>query len=422
MAVAAPESGDLANPAFPPFLGGPTARVEAYAELARRGPLHRIPLRSGGHGWLVTGHGVVRQVLTDPRFERAPTPFRQVAERICPQLAPALFSSMLHADGDAHARLRRLVSAAFTRPRMAALQPRVSEIAAALLSELAATASGDVVDLIDAYAYPLPMNVICELIGLAPADRPEFRRLAGCVAAGAFTDEGEVAEVLGALVNILRRLVDARRSEPTADLTSALVAARDGEELLSEDELTSMLWLLVSGGHLTTTDLIANGVHALLMHPSQRALLRHRPGLWGVAVEEILRSAGPLQNAFPLRAREDVALGAHLIRAADIVLPCLMAANQDAAQHPRPERFDVARTPNPHLAFGHGIHHCLGAQLARMEGRTALRALMERFPDLELAIEPEELAVRPNELFHGLTALPVRLSQPPAPAQAQRVS
>lgn len=404
---AAPGSGA----GFAPFLAGTTARVQAYAELAREGPVHRIPLLADGYGWLVTGHRAVREVLTDPRFERAPAPFRQMAERICPELAPVLYSSMLHAGGDAHARLRGLVSAAFTRPRMEALEPRIAEIADALLADLAAVPPGAVIDLIESYAHPLPMTVICDLIGLPLVDRPEFARLSAVVASGALAQESEVAGALTGLVGILRCLVALRRAEPTTDLTTALAQARDGADLLSEDELTSMLWLLVSAGHLTTTDLIANGAHALMTHPEQREMLRQDPGRWPGAVEEMLRFAGPLQNAFALRARTDVDLGGHRIHAGEIMVPSLMSANHDAAQHHCPEPFDLARMPSPHLAFGHGIHHCLGAPLARIEGRVAMRELFECFPNLELAVDPAEIAARPGDIFHGLVTLPVRLGE-----------
>jgi cytochrome P450 len=208
---------------------------------------------------------------------------------------------------------------------------------------------------------------------------------------------------------LLRELVAAKRADPTDDLLSSLVAVRDGADQLSEAELTSMAWLLLVAGHETTVNLIGNGVLALLTHPEQLALLRAQPDRLGAAIEELLRFNGPLQIATPRRTTEPVDLGGITIPAGQIVMPALLAANRDPACTAEPDTLDITRTDTPHLAFGHGIHHCLGAPLARMEGRIALGSLLARFPRLRLAVPPEDLTWRPGVLQHGLDALPVIL-------------
>lgn len=211
------------------------------------------------------------------------------------------------------------------------------------------------------------------------------------------------------MVSFLRELVAAKRANPTDDLPSSLVALRDGADQLSEDELTSMAWLLLIAGHETTVNLIGNGVHALLTHPEQLALLRAQPDRVGAVIEELLRFTGPVQVATPRRTTEPVDIGGITISAGQIVIPALLAANRDPACTAQPDTLDITRTDNPHLAFGHGIHHCLGAPLARLEARIALGSLLTRFPQLRLAVPPEHLTWRPGVIMHGLEALPVVL-------------
>ncbi len=389
---------------------GAGARLAAYAELARRGPVVRIALPNGMSAWLVTGHAEARQALNDPRLAKSGAALSVVAERVRPHLLPAVASHMLRVDGTDHARLRRLVGGAFTRGSMEALAPRIRDIAAVLLDGLGDAASPDgVVDLLPTYAYPLPMTVICELLGVAEEHRDTFRALAETVMAGAYVSDEVVGPALDNLVDLLRTLVATKRATPSEDLISALIAVRDADDRLSEDELTSMIWLLVVAGHETTTNLLGNGVAVLFAHPDQLSRLRAEPALMDNAIEELLRFASPLQATFPVVASEPFDLGGTTLAAGDIVVPALLQANRDPAHTADPERLDLGRAPNTHLAFGHGIHHCLGAPLARLEGRIALAALLERFPDMTLAVDPAELTYRPNFLFHGLTALPVRL-------------
>lgn len=391
----------------------PDERARAYAALAEQGPVHEVPMPGFGNVWLVTDHAGVREALTDERIGRAPSPVRARTQRLCPDLLPALYSSMLHAAGDEHTRLRKLVAAAFTRRRVELLAPSIRDLTDRLLDGLAAREPGAVVDLLETFAVQLPIDVICELLGMPDHDRKEFKRLNdvfGGSMLSAASDAEFVAAVAG-LVGLLRGLVSARRAAPAEDLTSALLAAREDGDSLSEDELTSMLWLLTTAGYVTTVNLIGSAVWLLLTHPYELARARRDPATLGGVIEETLRLEGPAQTALPMRAETDVDIAGTRIPGGAIVLPALMAANRCPVRHNSPDVFDPAREPNAHLAFGHGIHHCLGAPLARLEGRIALERLLDRFPRIELALAPEELTLLPGTFLHGLTALPVRLGE-----------
>jgi cytochrome P450 len=311
---------------------------------------------------------------------------------------------MLRFDGADHARLRRLVGAAFTRRRIENLAPRIQRIADDLLD---AVESSDEFDLMPAYAVPLPLTVICELLGVPQDAWANFRAWTNVVIGGAFADPVEFAAAVADSVAYLRELLDQRRRHPTDDLLSALVASHDDGDRLTEDELTSMVWILVAAGHETTVNLITSGVHALLTHPDQLARLRAHPELIDSAVEELLRFESPLQIGIPLLATEPLEIGGIRVEAGEVVLAGLLAANRDAAHTDEPDTLDIGRAHNQHLAFGHGAHHCLGAPLARLEARIALRTLLTRFPDLRLARDADELSWRENVLIHGLAGLPV---------------
>lgn len=388
----------------------PGQRHAVYRELARGGPVDRITMPTGQPAWLVTGYAEARAALTDPRLVKGVSPATARARELVPELAPAMTTHMLRFDGADHTRLRRLVGAAFTRRRIENLAPRIQQIADELLD---AVAPADEFDLIPAYSAPLPLIVICELLGVPEEARANFRAWTSVVIGGAFADPDEFAAAVVDSVAYLRELLDQRRRHPTDDLLSALVAARDdggdgdGGDRLTEDELTSMVWILVAAGHETTVNLITSGVHALLTHPDQLARLRAHPELIDGCVEELLRYDSPLQVAIPLEASEPLEIGGTRIAAGDVVLPGLLAANRDPAHTGEPDSLDIGREHNQHLAFGHGAHHCLGAPLARLEARIALRTLLARFPGLRLAGDPEELSWRENVLIHGLAALPL---------------
>jgi cytochrome P450 len=315
---------------------------------------------------------------------------------------------MLNCDGMAHDRLRGLVGAAFTRRRIENLIPRIEQITRDLLEGLDTTA---VTDLIAGFAYPLPMTVICEMIGVPEQDRDEFRHGYIVTSKGPpFVSDDDYIAATEAVVGLIRRLVAARRAHPSNDLLSQLITLRQDRDQLSDDELTSMINLLVLAGHETTVNLIANGIHALLTHPDQLARLRGKPHLIAPAVEELLRFESPVHLALPLTAAEPLDINGVEIAAGQIVIAALLAANRDPARIPQPDRLDIARAHNPHMAFGHGIHHCLGAPLARLEGRIALTSLLDRYPRLRLAVAPERLTYQPSFVFHALATLPVMLT------------
>jgi cytochrome P450 len=269
--------------------------------------------------------------------------------------------------------------------------------------------AGGQVDLVDSYSYPLPITVISELLGIPTIRRDDFRRWSSILVNAAVHPADVYIEAALRMLEFIRDLIEDKRVAPSGDLLSDLIAVRDGGDRLSPDELTSMVYLLLAAGHETTVSLITNGVHALLRHPDQLALLRAEPERLPAAVEELLRYDGPLQAAIPYVARAPISIGGSTIRAGEVIVFALLAANRDNQKLGNPEELDITRADNAHVAFGHGIHHCLGAPLARLEGRIALGLLFERFPDLALA-EPDKDPTRSQGLLmNAITALPVRL-------------
>ncbi|MGH3887334.1 MAG: cytochrome P450 family protein [Pseudonocardiaceae bacterium] len=382
-------------------------RHGTYAEFAATGPVHRIVLPTGEPAWLITGYDEARQALHDPRLVKSEATMVAIGRDLLPpEVFEAMSRHMLNSNPPDHTRLRRLVTAAFTRRRVEQLGPRIQQITDELLDAMAAAKE---IDLIDAFAYPLPLTVICELLGVPTERRTEFREWSPFVVTGVLAGPDTYVAAITAMVSYLRKLIDTKRAAPANDLLSALVAVRDGEDRLSEDELISMVVLLLVAGHETTVNLIGNGMLALLTHPEQLALLRAQPDRLPAAVEELLRFDGPLQVATARWTAEPVEIGGVTIPAGEIVLPGLLAANRDLACTAVPDALDITRIDNPHLAFGHGIHHCLGAPLARLEGRIALGSLLTRFPRLRLAVPAEQLTWRPGVLMNGLTALPVTM-------------
>lgn len=395
-----------------PFLAtAPGARVAAYAALASAGPVIRIPSPGGGEAWLVSGYAEARAVLNDPRLVKAPPPGVTPMRRERLARARWISSHMLVRDGAEHERLRRLVMAAFTRRRVEALAPSMQAITDALLDEvLVAGKDGSTVDLLAQFAFPLPMTVICELMGVPGHLRDAIKVGMEPTFRGMGMADEEWAEKFELLERSLTELVASKRREPGDDLISALIEVRDGGDMLSEDELLSMAFILIAAGHETTVHLIANGVEALLTHRSQWDLLRAEPERVPAAVEELLRWCGPVQVTFPLIAAEPVEVGGAAIGAGELVIVALMPANRDPGQVEDPDVLDVTREPRPHLGFGHGIHHCLGVALARLEARIAFEILLRRCPDLRLAVAPDQLTWAPSFIFHGLDTLPVHVT------------
>jgi cytochrome P450 len=351
--------------------------------------------------WTLVRYADVVGSLTDARFSAE----RSTGER-------RAVRSMLTSDPPDHTRLRALVQKAFTPRMVEQLRPRIIAIVGELLDRLAArSAAAGLVDLIGDLAYPLPVVVIAELLGVPAEDRMKFHAWSSVVAASLdpLVSESVANQVVDArevLHTYLRGIIGLRRREPRADLISALVAVEEQGDALSEPELVNMCTLLLIAGHETTVNLIGNGMLALLRHPDELLQLRAEPSLLSSAIEELLRFDSPVQLTARI-ATEPLEIDGRRIEAGQWILPLLGAANHDPAQFPDPEKLDLTRTPNNHLAFGRGIHFCLGAPLARLEGQIAIGALVRRFPNLELAGEP----IRRNQItLRGLSSLPVAIS------------
>lgn len=386
-----------------------------FARLRESRPVAPVRMPGYGRAWIITRYADVRTVLTDPRLAKDVHRWPG-GGRSRPSEATGVYAHMLHADPPDHTRLRRLVQKVFT-PRRAALRPRAEEIAAGLLEEMAA-ARGDVIDLLGAYARPLPIAVLCELLGIPVADRAW---IAATVAA--YDERAEHQRVERELAAYFTQLIAARRAGPGDDLVSALVVARDNAgadgaaDGLTGNELLSTVFLLVMAGFDTTVNLIASGTLALLSHPGEMARLREDPSLLPAAVGELLRFTSPVNHANDRFTTEDVPIGDVVIPGGEWVLPAISSANRDPAQFSDPDRLDLGRDTSGHVAFGHGVHYCLGAPLARMEAEVAIGALLARFPGLSLAVPPKALRWRRVSLMNGLESLPVRLARPDSGTQ-----
>jgi cytochrome P450 len=381
-----------------------------FTRMREEQPVTPVTLPGGGRVWLVTRYGDVRAALADPRLHKDWASKLSPPDWVPDEVTGYLSMHLLNADPPDHTRLRKLVARAFTARRVAGLRPRVETITAELLDAMQARAAGgaDVVDLIEAFAFPLPVTVICELLGVPAGDRDQFRQWSNAIVASD-GNPGDFYAAGTAMFHYFTELVAAKRATPADDLISALTEARDSDDALDERELIAMLFLLLVAGHETTTNLIASGTLALLTNPGELARLRADPSLLPGAVEELLRYANPLNHATDRFTLEPVEIGGVTIPARQWVLCVTSAANRDPDRFPEPDRLDIGRDAGGHVAFGHGIHYCIGAPLARLEGEIAFSALLSRFPALALAADPQTLRWRPSSLIHGLEALPVRL-------------
>ncbi|SHH78639.1 cytochrome P450 family protein [Streptomyces sp. 3214.6] len=370
-----------------------------YARLRERGPVHRVRPPGAGEDyttWLVVGYEEARAALADPRLSKDSSRLGGFDDQL---IGPYL----LTADPPRHTRLRALVARAFTMRRVEELRPRVQQITDELLDAMLPHGRAD---LVESLAFPLPITVICELLGVPELDRTEFRKLSTQVVAP--TDADSEYDALVRLAEYLTELIEDKRSAgPGGDLLSDLIrtTAQDGDRL-SPGELRGMAFILLIAGHETTVNLITNAVHALLTHPDQLAALRADMTLLDGAVEEALRYEGPVENATFRYAVQPLEIGATPIAQGEHVMIGLTAADRDGARFPDPDRFDIRREPRGHLAFGHGIHYCLGAPLARLEARTAIGTLLDRAPALALDGPPGDWL--PGLLIRGVRSLPVR--------------
>ncbi|MFE9810378.1 cytochrome P450 [Streptomyces sp. NPDC005227] len=372
-----------------------------YAELRTLGPVHRVrlpPPDAHHETWLVVGYEEARAALADARLAKD-------AEKIgITFLDEELIGKyLLVADPPQHTRLRSLIAREFTPRRVAALAPRIQEITDDLLDAMLPHGRAD---LVESLAYPLPLTVICELLGVPGPDRATFRALSTeAVAPTSAESEYDAFVRLAAYLGDL--IEDKRSAGPADDLLSGLIrtTAEDGDRL-SPEELRGMAFVLLVAGHETTVNLIAGAVHALLTHPDQLAALRADTTLLDATIEETLRYEGPVENATFRYATQPLDIGGTAIASGDAVMVGLTAADRDGTRYPAPDRFDIRREARGHLAFGHGIHYCLGAPLARLEARVALGSLLERCPDLALDGPPSGWL--PGMLMRGARRVPVR--------------
>ena len=372
-----------------------------HARLRARRPVTPVVLPGGMGTWLITGYAEARAALADPRLSKHMPGWHPEPDSIF----AALDLHMLNSDPPDHERLRKLVNKAFTARRVQRLRPRISAITAGLLEDMSTRTEAD---LLASFAFPLPITVICELLGIPAGDRDDFRTWSATIVANTAAPEVFQAHAT-AMIRYFTALLADKRREPADDLLSALIVARDEGDSLSEHELVSMAFLLLVAGHETTVNLIASGVLALLLNPAELARLRAEPALIGGAVEELLRYVNPVNHTTFRCAAEPVEIGGVRISRGDPVLVALSGANRDPARFGDPDRLDLGRDSAGHLAFGHGIHYCLGAPLARLEAEIAVSALLARFGSISLAVPAESLRWRPSTLIHGLEALPVRL-------------
>lgn len=393
---------------------GPDFAADPYpyfAELRESGPVHEVRTPHGERLWLIVGHREARAALADPRLAKSPATVggTMLEERV---IGPHL----LLVDPPDHTRLRRLVAREFTARRVAGLRERIQRVTDELIDAMLPAGHGD---LVEALSYPLPITVICELLGVPAADRAVFRAWSTEIVAPA--EPGAEYPAVHELGSYFDELIEDKRcAGPSDDLISALLRTRaeDGDRL-SAPELRALAYLLLIAGHETTVNLITNGIRALLSHPDQLAALRDDFGLLDGAIEEMLRYEGPVLTGTVRFTTEPVTFGGTVVPACEAVLVGLGAAGRDPARYPEPDRFDIRRTATAtatgakgrnhgHLAFGHGIHHCLGAPLARLEARIAVRTLLERCPGLTLDPDTGPLDWLPGMLIRGVRGLPVR--------------
>ncbi|HEX4528765.1 MAG TPA: cytochrome P450 [Acidimicrobiia bacterium] len=384
-----------------------------FAEVRGRGAVHEVTLADGHGAWLVLGHAECRAALSDPRLSKDLRAALASGDEVVAEglPGPAFARHMLVVDPPDHTRLRRLVAAAFSLRRIEALRPRIQEIVDDLLDAVAAHGPDRQVDLVAAFAFPLPFTVISELLGVPGDERASLGHgLTALLAPTSTAAEYAAAkQASDSVVAQLTALVQRKAHDPGDDLISALIAARDGDERLNQQELLSTIFQLIVAGHDTTASLIENSVVALLEHPGQLAALRADPHAIGAAVEEFLRYDAPVPHATFRYAREPLDLGGATIPAGAQVVINLAAANRDPHRYPAPDTLDIHRSDARHLAFGHGIHFCLGAPLARLEGQLALASLLRRFPELRLATGRERLHWGHGDglVLRGLSELPV---------------
>jgi cytochrome P450 len=378
-----------------------------YARLRENTPVCRVRLPTGQPAWLLSRYDDVAASLKDARFAKdaanAPDAGQRSRQPRIPKVLAPLQRNMLDRDDPDHSRLRRLVQTAFTPRRIQALTDSTRLTSDRLLDQLQNRSR---FDLVADYALPLPVDVISDLLGVPKRDRARFARWSHAMIQNTLTPVSVMLALphMLALVRYLRRLMLAKRAEPQDDLVSDLVRVQGDTGVLDDDELLGMMALLLTAGHETTTNLIGNGMLALLTQGEEAERLRAEPELIGTAVEEMLRFLGPVETSTLRFARQDLEIADVAIGKGDVVLGIVASANRDPRQFDQADRMDIARMPNRHLTFGMGGHYCLGAPLARMEGAIAIHSLLGRFPNLRIS-EPDKIRWRRGLVLRGLDRL-----------------
>lgn len=378
-----------------------------YAHLRRDAPICRIKLAAGQQAWLLTRYEDVSRLLKDDRLAKDPanalTPEMLAKQPQIPRLLAPLTRNMLGMDDPDHARLKKLVQAGFTPKRMDQLAGKTEEIAQILIHKLRGQTT---FDLIQSFALPLPVEVISELLGVPGPDRGKFARWSQVLLSAPIGSWRVVLSLPGMIsfMRYLRKLIAIKRAKPADDLISALVAIDSGDRL-SAEELQAMIAILLSAGHETTTNMIGNGILALLRYPLARERLASEPDLASRAVEELLRFDGPVEATTFRYARTSIEMAGSRVARGDIVLGSITSANRDDRQFEAPDLLEFSRTSNRHLTFGEGGHYCVGAALARMEGRVAFNVLLRSFPGMKIAMPEASLKWKPNSVLRGLERL-----------------
>jgi cytochrome P450 PksS len=389
-----------------------------YARLRAEEPVCKVALPDGQDAWLITRYDDVAMVLKDERFvkNRFNVMSREQLAELpwIPKMFLPLLRNMLDLDPPDHTRLRALVQNAFSPRLVDAMQGRIEALTTELLDQLERRSSAD---LIHDFALPIPTTIIAEMLGVPVKDRHKFHRWSGRLIS-ANSRQGILLAIpaVWMFMRYIRNMVAARRAKPKDDLVTALVQAQDDGGKLSDDELLAMIGLLIVAGHETTVNLIGSGMLALLEHPDQLERLRRDPSLIKPAVEELLRYTSPVETGTERFAREDVTIAGVTIRKGETVFAAIASANRDERQFPDPDVLNISRSPNRHLAFGLGIHFCVGAPLARLEGQIAIGALVSRLAELRLSVPASTLRWRPGLVLRGLKSLPVEFTPAKTPS------
>ncbi|WP_051254710.1 cytochrome P450 family protein [Halobacillus kuroshimensis] len=386
-----------------------TGAYPFYEDKRTSQPVFPMSADNGYTSWLVTKYDDVKELLKSSSFMKDQSRLYATRDKPSPEEGLNIFENMmLDADPPDHTRLRKLVQPYFNPKTIKLLEPRIHEITDELLAEMKSKTAP--VDLIDDFAFPLPIIVISEMLGVPVEDREKFRKWSNTIVAASDNMAGDFVEDVEAFTLYLTDLFEKRRAHPREDLISYLLQTEDEGDQLSKNELYSMVVLLIIAGHETTVNLIGNTMYALFEHPDQLEQLKEDLSLVPQTLEEGLRFYSPVDFSTARWAAEDMDFHGETIRKGDFIMASISSANRDEAKFTSADCFDITRQKNTHVAFGFGIHFCLGAPLARMEGKAAVEKLLHTFPDIHLDPEREHPEWRPVFLLRGLQSLPVQLS------------